>query len=176
MENTTILQGKGQTSPGNRRKRKVVIVGIIILLLIGIILTICWQIGLFDQYEGPQAVGSLKEGQLPGQEALKEAEDDRVRIQINSAPTFDNGTSEGNLYIGNPNTNAYDMVVEITIDDTDETLYQSGRIPPGYYIDNDKLQTTLSAGEYSATAVITYYNGEEVQVSYSVKQKITIKN
>lgn len=176
MENIGVLQDKGQTPPGNRRKRKAVITIIIILLLITITLIACWQMGLFDQYEGPQVVGSLKEGQLPGTDALKEAEDDQVRIQINAEPVFADGESEGNLYIGNPDTNMYDMVVEITLDDTGEIAFQSGRIPPGYYIDSDKLQTILSAGEYSATASIIYYNGEEVQVSYSIKQKITIQN
>lgn len=176
MEGSAILRDKRKLSPGNRRKRKAVIIIIIIFLLTAIALTVCWQRGLFDQSEGPQVIGNLKEGQLPGTDALKEAEDDQVRIQINAEPVFSDGESEGNLYIGNPDTNIYDMEVEITLNDTGETVYESGRIPPGYYIDNDKLQIVLSAGTYPAKATILYYNGEDVQVSYSVNLEITIRS
>lgn len=152
----------------DRIKKKIITAIIIILLLLVIILLFYWQMG--SVY-----VGGIKEGQLPGTEALKEAENDRVRIQINARPFFKSGKSEGNLNIGNPDTNEYDMEVTITRDDTEEVIYESGRIPPGYYIDNDKLQVVLSKGSYIAKAKITYYNGEEEQVSYFVNQEITIE-
>lgn len=175
MSSTKTMRGS-ESIPLDRRKRKIVITIFILLLLITIGLLICWQRGLFDKYEGPQVIGTLKEGQLPGTDALKEAEDDQVRIQINSQPVFNDGESEGNLYIGNPDTNVYDMEVEIVLDDTGETVYESGSIPPGYYIDNDKLQTVLNTGTYPAKASIVYYNGNAVQVSYSVNLEITVLN
>jgi len=157
-------------------KRKIAAAVLLFLLLIGIALIICRQKGFFNQYEEPQVIGNLKEGQLPGTEALKEAEDDQVRIQMNAEPIFADGKSGGNLYIGNPDTNLYDMEVKIALDDTDETVYESGRIPPGYYIENDKLQTVLHAGTYPATSSIVYYDGENIRASYSVNLKITVQN
>jgi hypothetical protein len=175
MDSTASTVKDNNRNMPERRRRKIII-SVIILLLIAIALLACWQLGLFDKEEGPVVIGSMKEGQLPGTDALREAEDDQVRIQINAYPVFTDSESEGNLYIGNPDTNIYDMEVKISLDDTGEAVYQSGRIPPGYYIDNDKLQTTLSTGTYLATADIVYYDGEDVQVSYSVALEMTIQN
>lgn len=161
----------GEKIPPDRRKRKIVAAILIILLLVIALVVYWWMTD-----KGPEVIGNLKEGQLPGSEALREAEDDQVRIQINSQPVFADGKSEGNLYIGNPDTNIYDMMVTITLTDAEEQVYESGRIPPGYYIDNDKLQKVLSAGAYDAKASIVYYDGEKVQVSYIVNLEITVKN
>lgn len=165
-----------QIQEGSQKKKKKIILLIILLLLIALAIAFCRKSRDLDQMQEQAVVGNIKKGRLPGTEALKEAEEDRVRMQINSESVFADGESEGNLYIGNPDTNQYDMEVTITLADSGTIVYQSGRIPPGYYIDRDKLQTVLAAGIYAAKASIVYYNGEEVQISYGANLKITVLN
>lgn len=162
--------------PKTNRKRNALITIIAVLILAAAGLIFGRNQGWFQQSETSEPfIGNLKEGQLPGSDALQEAQDDRVRIQINAEPHFADGESEGNLYIGNPDTNIYDMEVIIRLTDSDETIYESGKIPPGYYVDYDKLHQTLSEGVYAAKAAIVYYNDADMQVRYSVNLEITIE-
>lgn len=87
-------------------------------------------------------------------ELQKKADESSFSFKINSNPVFENGTAEGNLYIENPVVNAYDMRVEITLDDTGETVYETGLISPGQSIVRDALDVALGQGTYTATATI----------------------
>lgn len=162
----------------SRKRKKRFILILILLLLLSLALAYCRKSkGLEQQQEqGELFIGNIKKGMIPGADTMKAAEEGRVRMQINSEVVFADEKSEGNLYIGNPDTNLYDMEVTITLNDTGTVVYQSGKIPPGYYIDKDKLQTALAAGAYAAKASIVYYDGEEVQVNYGVNLNITILN
>lgn len=162
-----------QTSKDQSKKKKKRAIIIIIFILLAIIAAIIiWRMNTSP----PGLSSGLKEGDLPGAEAAEHAEEDQITMQINAAPVFEDGESEGNLDIGNPDINEYDLIVEITLNDSGEKLYESERIPPGYYIDNDKLQKVLSKGTYEATAKLTYYDGDDVRVFYNVILNIEIQN
>ncbi|MGL6202152.1 MAG: hypothetical protein ACRC3H_24825 [Lachnospiraceae bacterium] len=163
MDQTSIDQSK-------KKKKRAIIIIIILLAIIAAI--IIWRMNTSP----PGLSSGLKEGDLPGAEAAEHAEEDQITMQINAAPVFEDGESEGNLDIGNPDINEYDLIVEITLNDSGEKLYESERIPPGYYIDNDKLQKVLSKGTYEATAKLTYYDGDDVRVFYNVILNIEIQN
>ncbi len=147
-----------------------------ILLLLCLIL-IAVLLYLFWNRETDQ---NLKAGFLPGldEEALQaEVDGNYIRMQINSTPVFEDGSSEGNLYIGNPETNRYDMYVVITLEESGEVIYDSGLIPPGYYIDYDTLQVELEEGRHKALAEISYYNeNEDVQSQSNIMLEVVIKN
>ena len=47
------------------------------------------------------------------------------------------------------------MMVEITLDDSGETVFQSGALAPDSYLDDITLSKDLGAGTYPATATFT---------------------
>ena len=51
--------------------------------------------------------------------------------------------------------------VALTLDETGETLYESGLIDPGYYVEYIELAQALAAGDYAATATFTTYSLSE---------------
>ena len=74
-----------------------------------------------------------------------------INISMNTSPIFSDGTSEGNLMIVNEGVNRYPQIVEITRNDTGETIYKSGS-----KIEKAKLSADLDAGTYECTAL--FYN------------------
>ena len=109
--------------------------------------------------------GDADEGNLPNmtpdeiREYMQKAVDGaNLSFEINSRPVFKDGKSEGNLAIQNPRFNIYPIVVQITLNDTGEIIYDSGGILPNHYIYNAKLLRVLKAGTYEATATINCYD------------------
>lgn len=89
--------------------------------------------------------------------ALNEkVEEGMINISMNTSPSFADGTSAGNLMIVNEGINRYPQVVEITRNDTGESIYKSGAIPVGSKIEKAKLSVDLDAGTYECTAM--FYN------------------
>jgi hypothetical protein len=78
-----------------------------------------------------------------------------INISMNTTPVFSDGTSKGNLMIVNEGVNLYPQVVEITRNDTGETIYTSGAIPVGSKIGQDTLDVVLPAGNYECTALFS---------------------
>ena len=98
-------------------------------------------------------------------DALNEkVEQGMINISMNTTPTFQNGSSAGNLMIVNEAVNRYPQVVEITRNDTNEVIYKSGAIPVGSKIENAKLSADLDAGTYECTAM--FYNVDDETGAY----------
>ena len=83
----------------------------------------------------------------------EKVEQGMINISMNTAPVFETATAEGNLMIVNDAVNNYPQVVEITRNDTGESIYKSGGIPVGSKIENAKLSVDLPAGRYECTAM-----------------------
>ena len=75
-----------------------------------------------------------------------------INISMNTAPYFEDGTSEGNVMIVNESINNYPQKVQIVRNDTGEQIYQSKAIPVGSKIERAKLDVALPAGTYECTA------------------------
>ena len=75
-----------------------------------------------------------------------------INISMNTAPYFEDGTSEGNVMIVNESINNYPQKVQIVRNDTGEQIYQSNAIPVGSKIERAKLDVALPAGTYECTA------------------------
>ena len=71
-----------------------------------------------------------------------------INISMNTAPYFENGTSEGNVMIVNETVNNYPQQVEFIRNDTGEQIYQSKAIPVGSKIERAALDVELPAGTY----------------------------
>ena len=76
-----------------------------------------------------------------------------INISMNTAPYFENGTSEGNVMIVNESINNYPQQVEFIRNDTGEQIYQSKAIPVGSKIERAALDVELPAGSYECTAM-----------------------
>jgi len=86
----------------------------------------------------------------------EKVEEGYINISMNTTPVFADGTSDGNLMIVNEGVNNYPQVVEITRNDTGESIYKSGAIPVGSKIEKAKLSVDLEPGTYECTAL--FYN------------------
>lgn len=76
----------------------------------------------------------------------------KMVANMNTTPIFEDGSSEGSLLIVNDEKNIYPQIVEITLDETGETIFRSGRIDVGQRLANAKLEVDLDAGVYQCTA------------------------
>ena len=75
-----------------------------------------------------------------------------INISANTAPIFEDGSSEGNLMLVNESINNYPPKVQIVRNDTGDQIYESGAIAVGSKIARAKLDVVLPAGTYECTA------------------------
>ena len=122
-----------------------------------------------------------KEGFLPTlSEEEIQAELDRIveegmfNVSIGSLLEFKDANATAVANIENIPANRYYMSVDITLDDTGETVYSSKGIKPGQYIDEISLSKALAPGEYPATARFTAYQPDTYEVEGHVAVKIYI--
>ena len=101
-----------------------------------------------------------------------------INISMNTAPYFENGTSEGNIMIVNESINNYPQQVEFIRNDTGEQIYQSKAIPVGSKIERAALDVELPAGSYECTAMfhnLDPVSGEIIGTAGAIIT-ITVKN
>lgn len=106
-----------------------------------------------------------KEGYLPGMteaeiQAMMEEKvaEGSVQISINSELIFKDGKSAGDIRIENSRNNHYLMVVEFVRKDNNETIYKSGAMEPGNYLEKARLDVDLPAGEYPVAVHFKNYD------------------
>lgn len=87
-----------------------------------------------------------------------------INISMNTTPTFQDGSTAGNLMIVNEEINRYPQIVEISRNDTGELIYTSGAIAVGSKIETARLDTILPAGTYECTAM--FYNVDPTTGAY----------
>ena len=101
-----------------------------------------------------------------------------INISMNTAPYFENGSTDGNLMIVNESINNYPQKVQIVRNDTGEQIYESGAIAVGSKIERAKLDAELTAGTYECTAYfhnLAPETGEIIGTAGAIIN-ITIKN
>lgn len=156
---------------------------VVILLMLIIIVLLLLQRCAAEQEADNTLENSIKArlGQLEGkseeeiQEELNRViEEGMFHISMNTNPVFADGTAEGNLEIENVPNNRYSMIVQITLNDSGETVYDSGLIDPNYHVQTDALDKDLEPGEYPATAAFYAYDMEDLEEVGSTACQITI--
>ena len=101
-----------------------------------------------------------------------------INISANTAPIFEDGSSEGNLMLVNESINNYPQKVQIVRNDTGEQIYESGAIAVGSKIERAKLDVVLPAGTYECTAYFHNLDPESGEIIGTAGAiiNITIKN
>ena len=97
-----------------------------------------------------------------------------INISANTAPIFEDGSSEGNLMLVNESINNYPQKVQIVRNDTGEQIYESGAIAVGSKIERAKLDVVLPAGTYECTAYFHNLNPESGAIIGTAGAVITI--
>ena len=88
----------------------------------------------------------------------QELDDSQIAFSLNSAPVFDSATSAGKLMLENPQNNHKLLTAELVLDATGETLYQSGALRPGSYLEEVTLTRPLPEGDYPVTVYLRAYS------------------
>lgn len=160
------------------KKTKYLILFVILFLIVGFVSIKIWQSKNASNYwfdklaqNGIIEGRSLEEIQRILNEVVEEG---MFNVSINPDPIFEDGTSEGNIYIENIPGNHYYVRVGIVLNDTQETVYQSAGIKPGQYIENITLDKDLPKGDYAATAYFEIVETENLSEIGSVAVELTL--
>ncbi|WP_302759928.1 hypothetical protein [Christensenella hongkongensis] len=105
----------------------------------------------------------------------QQVDEGMFNISINSAVTFQNGDAEGNMNIENVPGNRYYMKVRLVLNDTGETVYESGGLKPGQFIEKAPLSVPLQKGTYGATAVFTAVDQNSLKEVGRAQAEITLQ-
>jgi len=86
----------------------------------------------------------------------------REQISIATEIVLEHGGAAGEVRIANGANGRFDCVMMIVNDATGETIYESGLIEPGHYVEYGSFHGSLTKGYYPCTAVGSFYteNGE----------------
>lgn len=92
--------------------------------------------------------------------AMPDAED--FALQANAMATVDGATGRANVLLGNPEGNTRNCRVALVLDETGETLYETGVLRPGQRVAYAELPLEAFGGaaEYAATAVFEILDEE----------------
>ena len=93
---------------------------------------------------------------------------------MNSTWNFANGESpSSNAYVENAEANTNSVYFDVTLAETEETIYESPILPVGSHLENITLDTILQAGTYDC--IVTYHLLDEKNISIStLKLTLTI--
>lgn len=165
---------KNENSSQTDKKGKKGKLQMIIILLLLILLAV--GAGMYFQLRKEEPVDRLARdslalgGMLPGKTPQEIADllnekvaEGMVNIGIAAEPVFEENGKKGRLGIENIAANRYSFQVTLRLDETGETLYESGLIDPGYYVEFVTLNRRLQAGDYPATASIVTYSLDETE-------------
>ena len=164
-----------------KHKKKLLALLLLLLLIGGVS-------GYFLTRQEPQAVSVISGEFLPEgkdaskisekelkQLAQKEVDKSKFNLMIVPEATIDHQSLTGDITIRNPEGNAYPVNVEIRDLETDELVYTSGAIEPGYEIKEGTLEKRLEKGEHKATALFSIYDPETKEKQGQVAAGITLK-
>ena len=121
-----------------------------------------------------------QEGYLPGmtEKEIQKMLDDKVaegsvQINMNSKLVFKDGKAKGYVRIVNSPNNHYKLVVEMIRRDTKETIYQTGAMDPGNYLEQDRLDVVLPKGDYPVSIHFKNYDAKsEAFVGEAVTENV----
>lgn len=154
-------KGKYQKSVPPRKRNGLWVILLILLLLVGVVLMAIRLLGA-SRREKTQALQELQE-QIDSEAVdwtMPEVEDrggaqSGIRIPGYSSIPLPADTETVNLVLVNPEGNPCYFTFELVLNDTGESLYQSGLVPPGQAVSEITLSRALTAGEYEATIKVS---------------------
>ncbi|MCA5012557.1 hypothetical protein H3T55_06085 [Enterococcus sp. S22(2020)] len=113
-------------------------------------------------------------------EELKKAAEHEIdasnfTLSIYPEAIFETSDDKGKLFIRNEPTNVYPIAVEIVEDKTQEIIYKSGAIQPGYEITEGKLSKKLGKGTYKCTANVSIFDPKTKKYRGQTAAEMTVE-
>ena len=148
-------------------KKRKLLVGALILLLCAVITILAYLLWK-NSDEEPETVNS---GGVVVEPISGEIRDDLRGCVIPGwgAMMLPAGETEAETSLYNPEENEgyYDLSFTLTLDETGEELFATGKVAPGYQCSKVTLNHALEAGEYEATLLVQPYlqSDPEVQLN-----------
>lgn len=166
------MAGSAQKQAQNKNKKGGKIAAICIIILI-VILAIVLYLLLNDKREVVVNEDNVDKvlSQLEQQEITPPGS---YTVRMNYTWNFANGTATSkDAYVENAESNTNSVYFDVTLADTEETIYESPIIPVGKHVDKVILSKDLDAGTYDC--VVTYHMLDKNDESVStVNVKLTI--
>lgn len=156
----------------SKKKKWLLLLLLLLLIVVGGGVLGLWMNGYFDKTPKTRLTRdeAALAGQLDGKTPLEIADilgekvaEGMVSIGVAESPIFEYNGKKGRLGIENSADNRYSFMVDLVLDETGETLYQSNIIDPGYYIEYVELNKTLPEGNYPATVIFYTYSLDETE-------------
>lgn len=118
---------------------------------------------------------AAKEGRLPGYEDKEiNADPETFCYLINSDVTQEKPGGMANIMAENDPGNIGNMQLCYYLQETDELIYVSPMLEPGYHINGDSLSVKLKKGSYKVSAAINVYDEETKELKTTFHQDVTI--
>lgn len=138
-------------------------IALALLFVAAVAFAAVWYVGSrevpTEEMEPNVIVGSmenLSEAELAAKLAER-VDEGMIAFSINTYIVMDSPTSQAKVKFENPANNAKLTKLEIVRDDTGETIYSTGLVVPGSYVNADMLDVELAPGKYACTATISSY-------------------
>lgn len=145
------------------------------LIVVGITMLICTLIFVFLGYR----IFLKSQVEFEQEQSLHTStrESDKISIPGFEAWTIEAGEEKVSTHFYNPEQNTCYFVLTVTLDETDEVIYESKYLKPGQHLYEVELTKALEAGEYQATLHYSTYaihdlspqNGANLPFSLIVK-------
>lgn len=97
----------------------------------------------------------------------------KFNMVIRSTGTVVAATSEGELEIQNPQSNAYPINVQLQ-DADGQIIYTSGAIEPGFEVTKIHVDRQLSVGEHKTTAIFSVFDPETKKLQGKTTAEVTL--
>lgn len=169
--------GGGSAAPdaGRRRRWPAVLLALGLLLAA---LALAWHfLGAPDDGMEPNVVvgpmGDYSREELEAMLAQK-VDEGMIAFSLNTQMHLEAPDAEAPILFENPANNAKLLKLEITRDDTGETVYETGYLAPGSYVERDRLDVRLDPGSYTCTALITSYRQDTKKPLGQAAAEVTI--
>ena len=100
--------------------------------------------------------------------------DGTFEVYANTNLTIEDGKM--NLMGQNISTNSDDCYIEVVLKDSEEVIYKSDILSPGYSIEEASVNTSMSAGEHSGKVIFNVLDESgDVKNTVRLNAKITVK-
>lgn len=138
-------------------KKRKLLVGLLILLLCAVIAVLAYLLWK----NSAEDLETVNGGGVTIEPIGGEIRDDLPGVVIPGwgAMTLPAGETEAETPLYNPEGNEgyYDLSFTLTLDETGEELFATGKVAPGYQCSKVTLNRALEAGEYEATLLVQPY-------------------
>lgn len=169
--------GGGSAAPDAGRTRRWPAV----LLALGLLLAalaLAWHfLGAPDDGMEPNVVvGPMGDCSREELEAMlaERVDEGMIAFSLNTQIVLEGPGAEAPILFENPANNGKLLKLAIARDDTGETVYETGFLAPGSYVEDDGLDVRLDPGSYACTATISSYREDTKRLLGQAAAEVTV--